>query len=292
MTRGKAKLSQAEVRSRFLAKRLELLGTYEHSLIPVLVRCLDCGFEYKKTANSLRCGCKKCGGTNKLSQKDVEDRFKKMGIEFLGQYVNNRVRVPCRCTICGCEWKPFPDRAFVKGCPDCSDRRGFEKLRLPVEEIQRRFNAAGLEMVGKYENVTTPVLSRCISCGHIWHAWPYNVAKGSGCPHCKPFGFRQSSPAILYYIKISNGDAPPIYKIGVTTGTVRKRYGSEFIRIEVLSTKAFPTGIAAYLEEQSIIKTHEAHAYKGPRVFEFTGTTEMFVSDVLGAEKTLRPSAR
>lgn len=38
--------------------------------------------------------------------------------------------------------------------------------------------------LGTYKNYSTKIEVKCVSCGHVWFAWPESLIKGHGCPIC------------------------------------------------------------------------------------------------------------
>lgn len=265
-----------------------MIGTYTGSMRPVLVECMNCGYRYESSINlihKLGRGCQKCGGTKKLTQKEVYDRCSIRGLELVGDYKNSSTPVLVRCLKCSCDWYALPYRIFGgKSCPDCADKAGYEKLKLSRSEVDSRFLKAGAVIIGEYVNISTPVLTRCLECDHEWHPFPHVISSGSSCPRCKPFGFGLDKPAIIYYIKIKRPSDFPVYKIGVTGKTVHKRFGREMNIIEILNVQNFSRGEDAYAEEKRILRENVAHLYTGPNLLRFTGITEMFSIDVLGLD--------
>lgn len=282
------RLTQSQASLRFLERKLVMIGEYKGVMIPVLVECMECGHRYESSINLIHKigrGCQKCGGTKKLTQKEVSDRCAVRGLELIGDYKNSATPVIVRCLKCSCDWCALPYRIFGgRGCPDCADKAGHEKLKLSRSEVDSRFLKSGAVIIGEYVNMSTPVLTRCLSCDHEWHPFPHAITSGSSCPRCSPFGFNLDNPAILYYIKIHNPYGSPVFKIGVTGKTVHKRFGREMNVIEILKVQNFSRGEDAYNEEQRILREHVSHLYTGPSILRFTGITEMFSVDILGLD--------
>ena len=77
-------------------------------------------------------GCAKCLGRNKTTE-EFRDQLHKINpnIEVVGEYVNSRTQLLCRCTICNKEWLIRPnDLVNGHGCPACKSRK--------VAAIQRK----------------------------------------------------------------------------------------------------------------------------------------------------------
>lgn len=117
------------------------------------------------------------------------------------------------------------------GCPTCSGRTilsGFNDLasqspRLAMEwHVEKnapiRATEVGAKAKGSY-------WWRCAE-GHEWIAAIYSRDAGNGCPQCAQFGFKPSSPALLYFIE---NPALSARKIGITNSSNR---GSRVSRFE------------------------------------------------------------
>mgnify|MGYP006899621681 CR=1 FL=1 len=106
---------------------------------------------------------------------------------------------------------------------------------------------------------------------------PDNHLQGKGCSSCAVNGFKMDIPAILYFFKIKN-----TYKIGVTNGTLEKRYNkTDRLQMSEITTWYFPTGREAYEYEQNIIKLHSNYKYTGVTPFtDGTLTTECFTINI------------
>lgn len=91
-------------------------------------------------------------------------------------------------------------------------------------------------------------------------------------------GFDILSPAIMYYVKINNGEA---YKIGITNTTVQLRFKpKDFKKMEVIRTWEFSTGKEAIQKELEIKKDFVENKWTG-RDLLINGNTELFNSDIL-----------
>ncbi len=116
----------------------------------------------------------------------------------------------------------------------------------------------------------------------------YQTALTSGildaiCTHMVPgiTGFDKKKAAILYYLRIHDGEA---YKIGITNRTVQDRFGVRDLKhIEVIQKWHYDLGEDAYLAEQNIIQRFKYAQYIGKPLLE-SGNTELFYYDILGLD--------
>ena len=113
---------------------LKILNIYKHSKSIIKYKCLKCGYENEVRANSLLrgCGCPKCKGVAKYTQREFENiaKSKNKNIKILSKYDGKNKKVKCRCLICKNEWET---KAFNlisgRGCPSCNFSRGEGKIR-------------------------------------------------------------------------------------------------------------------------------------------------------------------
>lgn len=108
---------------------------------------------------------------------------------------------------------------------------------------------------------------------------------GYGCKLCSNYGKGRvdaNKPCTLYYFNIIGTN---LYKIGITTRSIEERYRSKFDRdqINVIFTKHFDTGLAAYEYEQSLLSEYNHLKYTGDKVLA-SGNTEIFVTDVFNGK--------
>ena len=116
---------------------LLIIGTYKGSKVPIRIRCLLCEHEWETTPNVLlrdnKNGCPNCAGT---IRKNTETFISEMSvihphIEVIGEYINNRTPIKCKCKLCGGEFYNTPHQLTVAGvgCPICKGSRGEKAIR-------------------------------------------------------------------------------------------------------------------------------------------------------------------
>ena len=104
-------------------------------------------------------------------------------IEIIGQYVDTKTKVKCRCLVCDYEWLAIPYNLLSgAGCQKCAGT-----LKLTNEEFIRRLSKSNptVRPLEKYVNISTTILCHCEVCGHEWKVSPGNLFAGHGCPKCK-----------------------------------------------------------------------------------------------------------
>lgn len=120
----------------------------------------------------------------KLTHKEQVEVIVKINpnIEVLGEVINSRTPVLCRCKTCNHEWKAKPNHLKNgKGCPKCGG-----KMKLTHEEQIAAISKINpdIEVLGETVNNSTKVRCRCKICDHEWEATPHNLKAGYGCARC------------------------------------------------------------------------------------------------------------
>lgn len=132
---------------------------------------------------------KKCRRTKVLSQSEFIEKVKQISpnIEVIGNYVNNRTKVLCKCAICNHEWMGSP-KSFNKGrgCPECSKRQSGKRRRLSQDEFLARVRTIHpkIKINGEYINIDTRIECFCTIHNHTWDTSPHSLLAGHGCPIC------------------------------------------------------------------------------------------------------------
>lgn len=107
---------------------IEVLDKYVDNGTKIKVHCKIDGYEWYSTRRKLinkNHGCPKCAGRNKKSHEEfIEEFYEKNpnaeNIEILGEYINNKTKIKCRCRIDGEIWYPTPsDLLRGHNCPKC-----------------------------------------------------------------------------------------------------------------------------------------------------------------------------
>lgn len=120
-------------------------------------------------------------------RKTTEEFVKEMEsvnhkIEIIGNYVNNKVHISCKCKIDGCVWGAKPNNLLNgSGCPKCG-----KKYRRNHEEFVQEMKVmnSNIEVIGNYTDLRTKIEFKCKIDNHVWIASPNNLLQGSGCPKC------------------------------------------------------------------------------------------------------------
>ena len=112
---------------------IEVLGEYKGSNKKIRVRCKIDGYEWETTPSVLlnNHGCPKCSGKEKSNTERFKQEMKEINndIEILGEYVNRKTKIKCRCKIDGHEWEATPNNLLNgSGCPKCNTSKGEKRI--------------------------------------------------------------------------------------------------------------------------------------------------------------------
>jgi hypothetical protein len=173
-------------------------------------------------------------------------------------------------------------RRFQVGqrCGTCSGRY------LSHEEVARQFSQFGYELLSHYTGSFAALTVKCPKDHQYETKWTY-FQKGRRCPQCANInkgGYSQTEPGTVYYIRF---DLPgkSIWKIGITNGTVKRRFSGEKTPYEIVWHQRFDDGKIPRKIELQTLRRYRAYQYKGAELQ--SGNTECFTIDVLGYDKPL-----
>lgn len=113
---------------------IEVLEKYYNNHTNILCKCKKCGYEFRATPHNLLDSlttCKKCYGTVLRTTESFKEEMFLLNkdIEIIGDYVNSKTKIKCKCKKCNNIWETTPDvltRGF--GCPSCSESKGESKI--------------------------------------------------------------------------------------------------------------------------------------------------------------------
>lgn len=265
---------------------VEVLGEIKGDLIKVLCRCLVCGHEWGVQPRQLKRGkgCPACAG-KKLTHTDHVATISKVNpdVEVLGEIINVRTKVLCRCKVCCHEWEAKPSELKKGyGCPRCKKVKMANARRLPHAEHVAAINKVNhnIEILEEITNINKKVKCRCAICRHEWGARPAELKRGHGCPKCAKTGFLTHDVGKLY-IMVDDLELPTMIKIGVSVREDRskqvlqsaRRAGVFIPALHVAKTWEGPTDLMQRIE-QMMHDNYKEWNIKFPAKFD--GCTEFF----------------
>ena len=221
-------------------------------------------------------GCSECSGNKKKNIEDIKLKFAEKGWDLLStEYRGAHIPLRFRCNN-GHEhhirWGHFRKG---HGCALCVNNN----LPKSLDDVAKAFEKRNFKLLtAEYKNRHQKLDFIC-DRGHNSQIDFGHLIRGGGCLQCADYGFSDSKPATLYYIRFEH-QGKYFYKIGITRNTLKRRFAGEFKGCKVIQTKSFLFGYLARQEEQSILKKYQKYRYTGTP-FLTTGFTELFTTDVL-----------
>ena len=194
-------------------------------------------------------------------------------------YIDAKTKVIIICPIHG-DFEQTPNNHLSgKGCAICSNNINSTTEEFTVKAQIVHNNKYDYSLV-QYTSSKIKVTIVCPTHG-AFEQKPYTHLYGNGCPGCANYGFDQTKPAYLYYLKVTANCGKVLYKIGITNRTVEARFSiTELKNIEIISQKWYENGSKAYTDEQNLLKLYKEYKYKGTPILN-NGNTELFTKDVL-----------
>lgn len=180
---------QVELSARF--PNLVLVEEYTGANNKTLIRCTECGYEWKAVPRSViksKHGCPKCGVGKVLRLKAQERFLSKLDLnqyEFL-EY-NSPLDVKVKCKKCGFIRHTTSDNILRFGCRRCASIKSTEEDRLTTEEFISRARKIHGDKYDyskvNYYNWNTEVCIICPKHGEFWQRAGKHLG-GHNCPIC------------------------------------------------------------------------------------------------------------
>lgn len=155
------------------------------------------------------------------------------------------------------------------GCPTCAGNR-----TKTDEEYKNQIKNKPFINIEPYYRDYTKILHKCSTCTHEWSVAPSYILQGTGCPMCNTGSFKKEIPGIVYFVSLEY-NKETIYKFGITNQTVKKRFKSDWTRLnmQLLWQIDFDKGADAFNLEQKFKREHST--IKGIKPLRSGGNTEL-----------------
>ena len=179
---------------------LEQLSFYVNAKTKIKVRCKECSYEWLAFPYNLfrQKACPTCSHKhgNEIQRTLLEDMLKEVyavhgdAIEYISGYINKKTNCKWLCKYCGKIWKATPCNVinYKTGCPNCSRKKGIEKLITPLEkmlELVKETHGDSICYISGYKNLTTKCKWLCKICNTTWETTPWHIIHTKiGCPTC------------------------------------------------------------------------------------------------------------
>ena len=113
---------------KVINSNIEILGEYINNKTKIKCKCSK-GHIWEATPNGLLSGsgCSKCAGLYNRTHEEFtkEMKLNNPDIEILGEFINTKTRIKCRCLIDNYIWETMPQTLLKgHGCPKCKASKG------------------------------------------------------------------------------------------------------------------------------------------------------------------------
>lgn len=240
------------VKGVFLDYQFELIGEYQSTKKPALVKHLSCGVVSERSLNNIKLGAGYCEGCMKnqtLTESEALTVLRNAGFEPLGAYVNSETPWEAQCQKC--KRTLWPSIHTLKGknsgCSYCN------KVKVDPSEAIQLMISAGYTPLEPYKNSKTKWKCRHEVCGLIVFPRYNTIQNGQGgCSDCADkYSYFETS-----YFYVMEHDAYQSLKIGISNTEskddrviVHTKQGWKLLqRID------FENGFLAYEFEQTLLK--------------------------------------
>lgn len=110
-------------------------------------------------------------------------------IEVLGNYINARTKIECRCKIHNNIFYPTPDHLLQGrvGCPICAQERRNQSHKSKTHEQfikDASEKNPNIKIIGKYNGALSSIRCKCRICDNEFDQFARKVIEGVGCPIC------------------------------------------------------------------------------------------------------------
>lgn len=202
ITAGKTKTTEwfiNQLEERF-PNEYDVLGEYTKKKEKIKIRHKKCGYEWEPTPDGLLSKrnssppCPNCSGLTKIDYQTFVNRLSEYDstIEFVGEFVNMRIKSDFKCKTCGCVWNTAPEAIFSNnsGCPICHGGtnlviKGINDMWTTNPELAKMLADPNDGYIYS-EGMSKKVLWKCVDCGKILPKRSISKVKDRGyfCPVC------------------------------------------------------------------------------------------------------------
>lgn len=175
---------------------IKIVDRYINSRTKVECKCSICGCVWNVLPSNLLKGrgCPDCAKKSreifrrKTHEEFIEDaKLVNPNIEIIDKYVNNRIKITCRCSICGNLWSVKPRNLLSgNGCPKCTHSKGEDKIECFLKNSnivyisQKKFDdLVGLGGRKLSYDFYIPVSNLLVECQGLQHKKPINYFGGN-----------------------------------------------------------------------------------------------------------------
>lgn len=242
-----------------------ICSKYQKSNIKIHCKCKICNHEWDALPRNLLFGrgCPKCGGSQRKSTIQFIHDLKCVNnsVTILGEYINNKTKILCKCNICNETFEMLP-RVLLRGCihKKCAnDSLSKDRIKSQEAFILDLFNInENIELISEYKGNSKKVTCKCKKCKHTWTPFAGNLMKGQGCPKCN---LSKGEIKIDEYLKLYNIDYIPQKTfdglIGVGNGLLSYDFYLHMYNILIEYQGRYHDGTVSNQTDEDFIKQQE-----------------------------------
>lgn len=165
---------------------------YHNNRTPMKFICKKDGFFIIAKPSNLLSGFYRCRGCDRtLKEKELINHIQNnnLPIEIIGEYINNRTKIKCKCTLCNKEYFVTPNSIIATNaiCRDCAYIKMGINSRASIDEflLKLKENNPEIEYINGYDGMSKRVNVCCKKCGYKWNPLAKSITNdGKGCPSC------------------------------------------------------------------------------------------------------------
>lgn len=119
---------------------VEPLEKYSGMLTKIKFKYNDCGYIWEVTPHNLfrNKKCQRCNKKERYTKDSFIQKLNKINnnIIIIGEYINTKTKIKCKCNICGAEWRATPSKLlWGTGCPICAKKNLQIKENINIQLI-------------------------------------------------------------------------------------------------------------------------------------------------------------
>ena len=183
----KATMSEATFLDRLhkINPDIEVKGSFVNTNTRIEVECKKCHHVWNPLSSQLlqghgcsKCAKKRSAAIRRTSREDFVAIVAKKSptIEVLGEYINSKTGILCKCKNCGHTWEANPDRLMSgQGCRECNNQSTSFIEQVILETLSRAFPSEKIvsrdrKTIGSELDIYIPNQKLAVEYGaYYWH---------------------------------------------------------------------------------------------------------------------------
>lgn len=171
-----------------------LKSEYKNYRTPILCQCKHDGYEWYAYGYDLlngKAGCRKCNGRYIPTTQEFIDEMYEINpqIEIIGEYIDSKTPIECRCKNCNTTFYPSPSniKNSKTGCPECNGNKSkmekflvdiFDRYKINYEKQKKYDGLTGIGGRRLSYDFYLPSYNLLIECQGLQHEKPIEYFGG------------------------------------------------------------------------------------------------------------------